>query len=56
MFAGEPVRDGAVDADVLASGLLSPFDPPERLMDALQTRRLRLAVGDRIEAERRTIS
>lgn len=44
-----------VDTNVLVSGLLSPFGPPGRIVDALQGRRLRLALDDRIEAEYRDV-
>ena len=44
-----------VDTNVLVSGLLSPFGPPGRLADALQSRRLRLALDDRIETEYRDV-
>ena len=44
-----------VDTNVLVSGLLSPFGPPGRTVDALQARRLRLALDDRIEAEYRDV-
>ena len=44
-----------IDTNVLVSGLLSPFGPPGRLVDALQTRRLQLAVDDRIEVEYRDV-
>ena len=44
-----------VDINVLVSGLLSPFGPPGRIVDALQARRLRLALDDRIEAEYRDV-
>lgn len=44
-----------VDTNVLVSGLLSPFGPPGRIVDALQARRLRLALDDRIEAEYRDV-
>ena len=43
------------DTNVLVSGLLSPFGPPGRLVDALRTLRLRLAFDDRIEAEYREV-
>ena len=44
-----------MDTNVLVSGLLSPFGPPGRLVDVLQTGRLRLATDDRIEAEYRDV-
>ena len=44
-----------LDTNVLVSGLLSPFGPPGRLVDALLSRRLRIATDDRIEAEYREI-
>ena len=44
-----------VHTNVLVSGLLSPFGPPGRIVDALQARRLRLALDDRIEAEYRDV-
>ncbi len=44
-----------VDTNVLVSGLLSPFGPPGRLVDALQSGGLRLATDDRIEAEYRDV-
>ena len=44
-----------LDTNVLVSGLLSPFGPPGRLVDALLARRLRLAFDDRIELEYREI-
>ena len=44
-----------VDTNVLVSGLLSPFGPPGRIVDALLSRRLRLALDDRIEAEYRDV-
>ena len=40
-----------LDTNVLVSGLLSPFGPPGRLVDALLARHLRIALDDRIEAE-----
>ena len=40
-----------LDTNVLVSGLLSPFGPPGRLVDALFARHLRIAIDDRIEAE-----
>ena len=40
-----------LDTNVLVSGLLSPFGPPGRLVDALLARHLRIAIDDRIEAE-----
>ena len=40
-----------LDTNVLVSGLLSPFGPPGRLVDALLGRQLRIAIDDRIEAE-----
>ena len=48
-----PVR--VFDTNVLVSGLLSPFGPPGRLLEALRTSRLRLAFDDRIEAEYREV-
>ena len=44
-----------LDTNVLVSGLLSPFGPPGRLVDALLARRLRLAFDDRIELEYREV-
>jgi putative PIN family toxin of toxin-antitoxin system len=52
------VGDAAVwvlDTNVLVSGLLSPFEPPGRLVDVLLGRRLRLALDDRIEIEYREV-
>ena len=40
-----------LDTNVLVSGLLSPFGPPGRLVDALLARHLLIAIDDRIEAE-----
>ena len=40
-----------LDTNVLVSGLLSPHGPPGRLVDAVFSGHLRLAVDDRIEAE-----
>ena len=48
-----PVR--VFDTNALVSGLLSPFGPPGRLLEALRTLRLRLAFDDRIEAEYREV-
>ena len=45
-----------VDTNVLVSGLLSPFGPPGRLVDALQAGGLKLATDDRIEAEYRDVT
>ena len=44
-----------LDTDVLVSGLLSPFAPPGRLVDALLGRRLRVALDDRVEGEYREV-
>ncbi|MCY4373812.1 MAG: putative toxin-antitoxin system toxin component, PIN family [Spirochaetaceae bacterium] len=44
-----------LDTNVLVSGLLSPFGPPGRLVDALLARQLMIAIGDRIEAEYRDV-
>ena len=44
-----------LDTNVLVSGILSPFGPPGRLVDALLARRLRLAFDDRIELEYREV-
>ena len=44
-----------LDTNVLVSGLLSPFGPPGRLVDALLARHLRIASDDRIEAEYREV-
>ncbi|MDE0447600.1 MAG: putative toxin-antitoxin system toxin component, PIN family [Spirochaetaceae bacterium] len=44
-----------LDTNVLVSGLLSPFGPPGRLVDALLARNLTIAVDDRIEAEYRDV-
>ena len=44
-----------LDTNVLVSGLLSPFAPPGRLVDALLGRRLRLAFDDRVELEYREV-
>ena len=44
-----------LDTNVLVSGLLSPFGPPGRLVDALLGRHLRIAIDDRIEAEYREV-
>lgn len=44
-----------LDTNVLVSGLLSPSEPPGRLLDALLGRRLRLALDDRIEIEYREV-
>ena len=40
-----------LDTNVLVSGLLSPFGPPGRLVDAVLSRHLRIAIDDRVEAE-----
>lgn len=40
-----------LDTNVLVSGLLSPYGPPGRLIDALLGGHLRLALDDRTEAE-----
>ena len=45
----------ALDTNVLVSGLLSPFAPPGRLVDALLGRQLRLALDDRVELEYREV-
>ncbi len=48
---------GAADlTNLLVSGLLSPFGPPGRLVDALQAGGLKLATDDRIEAEYRDVT
>ncbi len=44
-----------LDTNVIVSGLLSPWGPPGRLVDALVGRRLRLALDDRVEAEYREV-
>ena len=44
-----------LDTNVLVSGLLSPFGPPGRLVDALLGRNLHIAIDDRIEAEYREV-
>lgn len=44
-----------LDTNVLVSGLLSASAPPGRLVDALLSRRLRLAFDDRIEIEYREV-
>ncbi|MDE2905069.1 MAG: putative toxin-antitoxin system toxin component, PIN family [Acidobacteriota bacterium] len=44
-----------LDTNVLVSGLLSPFGPPGRLVDLVQSGRLRIATDDRIEAEYRDV-
>jgi putative PIN family toxin of toxin-antitoxin system len=44
-----------LDTNVLVSGLLSPWGPPGRLVDALLLRRLTLALDDRIELEYRDV-
>jgi putative PIN family toxin of toxin-antitoxin system len=44
-----------LDTNVLVSGLLSPFAPPGRLVDALLGRQLRLALDDRMELEYREV-
>ena len=44
-----------LDTNVLISGLLSPFGPPGRLVDALLARHLQIAIDDRIEAEYREV-
>ena len=44
-----------LDTNVLVSGLLSPYAPPGRLVDVLLTRRLRIALDDRIELEYREV-
>ena len=44
-----------LDTNVLVSGLLSPFGPPGRLVDALLARHLRIAIDDRVEAEYREV-
>ena len=44
-----------LDTNVLVSGLLSPFAPPGRLVDALLGRQLRLALDDRVELEYREV-
>ena len=40
-----------LDTNVLVSGLLSPHGPPGRLIDAIFSGHLRLALDDRIEGE-----
>ena len=44
-----------LDTNVLVSGLLSPFGPPGRLVDLVESGRLRIATDDRIEAEYRDV-
>jgi putative PIN family toxin of toxin-antitoxin system len=44
-----------LDTNVLVSGLLSASAPPGRLVDVLLSRRLRLALDDRIELEYREV-
>ena len=52
-MSGAPVW--VLDTNVLVPGLLSPFGPPGRLVDALLGRHLRIAIDDRIEAEYREV-
>lgn len=44
-----------LDSNVLVSGLLSPLGPPGRLVDVFLSRRLRLALDDRVELEYREV-
>ncbi len=44
-----------LDTNVVVSGLLSPWGPPGRLVDALVSRHLRLAFDDRMELEYREV-
>lgn len=44
-----------LDSNVIVSGLLSPLGPPGRLIDVLLSRRLRLALDDRVELEYREV-
>jgi putative PIN family toxin of toxin-antitoxin system len=44
-----------LDTNVVVSGLLSPAGPPGRLVDVLVSRRLRLALDDRVELEYREV-
>jgi uncharacterized protein len=43
-----------LDTNIMVSGLLSPYGPPGRLVDALLGRRLNIAYDDRILFEYRT--
>jgi putative PIN family toxin of toxin-antitoxin system len=44
-----------MDTNVLISGLLSPFNPPGRIVDAIRSGVLRPVVDDRILSEYRTV-
>lgn len=46
---------GVLDTNVLVSGLLSPYGPPGQLVDALLSRRLKIAYDDRILLEYRAV-
>lgn len=47
--------DWVLDTNVLVSGLLSPKGPPGRLVDAILSRRLKIAFDDRILQEYREV-
>jgi len=47
--------DWVLDTNVLVSGLLSPNGPPGRLLDAILSRRLKIAFDDRILQEYREV-
>lgn len=44
-----------LDTNVMVSGLLSPYGPPGRIVDALLGRRLKIAYDDRILFEYRSV-
>ncbi len=47
--------DWVLDTNVMVSGLLSPKGPPGRLVDAILSRRLKIAFDDRILQEYREV-
>ena len=47
--------DWVLDTNVLVSGMLSPNGPPGRLVDAILSRRLKIAFDDRILQEYREV-
>jgi putative PIN family toxin of toxin-antitoxin system len=49
------MRLWVLDTNVVVSGLLSPFGPPGRLIDALLARKLLLAIDDRVLLEYREV-
>jgi len=44
-----------LDTNVLVSGLLSPYGPPGQLIDALLSRRLKIAYDDRLLLEYKAV-